>query len=101
ALGGLGGLGLLGGDRAAALAGTGDERAVAEGGRVGRGPAAGPAPLIATGYLLIGIMMCAPGVPASISHGRPSPPIDSSRRRASDTPIVSGVAPGTDSTHSS
>src|SRR5439155_16000899 len=51
-------------------------------------------------YLLIGIMMCAPGVPASISHGRPSPPIDSSRRLPSDTPIDSGVAPGTDSTHS-
>src|SRR5262245_35981594 len=51
-------------------------------------------------YLLIGIMMCAPGVPVSISHGRPSPLIDSSRRLSSDTPIDSGVAPGTESTHS-
>ena len=52
-------------------------------------------------YLLIGIMMCAPGVPGSINHGTPWPFSASSRWLPSDTPIVSGVAPGTDSTHSS
>src|ERR1700722_4751914 len=52
-------------------------------------------------YLLIGIMMCAPGVPANISQGRPSPAIDSSRSLPFETPIDSGVAPGTDSTHNS
>jgi hypothetical protein len=52
-------------------------------------------------YLLIGIMMCAPGVPDNINHGRPSPSSAAVRWLPSETPIDSGVAPGTDSTHSS
>ena len=52
-------------------------------------------------YQLIGIMMCAPGVPDNISHGRPSPAIAAARWLPSEMPIESGVAPGTDSTHSS
>ena len=53
-----------------------------------------------TAYLLIGIMMCAPGVPGSISHGVPRSSSASSRALAVVTPMVSGVAPGTDSTQS-
>ena len=51
-------------------------------------------------YWLIGIMMCAPGVPASISHGTPWPLIATSRWLPSDTPTDSGVAPGTERIHS-
>ena len=45
--------------------------------------------------------MCAPGVPGSISHGVPRSSSASSRALAVVTPIDSGVALGTESTHSS
>jgi len=48
---------------------------------------------------LIGIMMCAPGVPGSISHGQPFPFSAASRWLSVDTPTESGVAFGTDITH--
>src|SRR5579864_4087126 len=51
-------------------------------------------------YLLIGIITCAPGVPASISQGRPCPLSAASRWLTADTPMDSGVALGTDITHS-
>src|SRR5262249_13199425 len=50
---------------------------------------------------LIGIMMCAPGVPGSISHGLPLPFSAASRWLSVETPTESGVAFGTDITHSS
>lgn len=52
------------------------------------------------GYLLIGIITCALGVPGSINQGKPLPNNASSRWLDVDTPIVSGVAFGTDITHS-
>ncbi len=64
------------------------------------GSVGGPSGPPAASYLFTGIMMCAPGVPGSISHGMPCPLSPSSRWLASDTPIDSAVAPGTDSTQS-
>src|SRR5665213_4191839 len=50
-------------------------------------------------YWLIGIITCAPAVPASISQGSPCPFNAPSRWLTVDTPIDSGVANGTDITH--
>src|SRR5581483_10936687 len=102
--------------RDVALSGAGDRRAGAVGLRVRIGadrrsgvcdrrrggrrgalryfvPAAGPG--------LIGIMMCAPGVPGSIIQGLPLPFSAASRWLAVEMPSCSGVAFGTEITHSS